>query len=143
MKGNKDKEYIELRNRFLIGLFFACIFGAGIIMFFVNRVSIGGGISSKIKNKESFVIYVDSNNCGDTCEDVKKILDDNNITYEHLEYSSQQAQNFFKKYKVVDDGHVVPAVFYVKKGKVYSSMYDIRNTEEFELFIKNYKLSSK
>ena len=143
MKGIKDQEFIDLRNKFLIGLFFACIFGAGIIMFFFFCFCIGGGISSKIKNKESFVIYLDSDNCGENCDKVKKILDDNNISYEKLSYSTQQAQNFIEKYNIVDDGHIVPAVFYVRKGKVYSSMYNIRNTEELKLFIKNYKLSSK
>ena len=141
MKGNKDKEYIELRNRFLVGLFIAFVFGAGLIMFFSNRLSIGGkGISSKIKQKETFVIYVESNKC-DNCKDIKEILDDNSIEYESLDADTQEAKNFFEKYKVVDDGHIVPAVIYVKKGKVYSSMYGITNLEEFNLFLKNYKLS--
>lgn len=141
MKGNKDKEYIELRNRFLIGLFIAIVFGTGLILFFTNRLSIGGkDISSKLKQKDTFVIFVESNKC-DNCKDIQKILDDNRITYESLDANTQEAKNFFEKYKIVDDGHFVPAVIYVKKGKVYSSMYNIKNMEEFNLFLKNYKLS--
>ncbi len=141
MKGNKDREYIELRNRFLTGLFIAFVLGACLIMFFVNRLSVGGkDISSKIKQKETFVIYVESKKC-DNCKDIQEVLDDNEISYEKLDADTQEAKNFFEKYKVVDDGHIVPAVIYVKKGKVYSSMYDIKNMEEFNLFLKNYKLS--
>ncbi|MBQ8131508.1 MAG: hypothetical protein IJ193_03365 [Bacilli bacterium] len=141
MKGSKDKEFIELRNRFFIGLFIACIIGAVVILLFFQRFTFGIGISSKMMQKQDFVIYIDSYDCGDSCDKVKKLLDQKNVKYESLKIDSQEADNLLEKYKITNTVEVVPAVIYIKDGKVYSSMFEVTNLEELELFLKNYQLS--
>ena len=140
MKGSKDQEFVQLRNRFFIGLFVVCIVGAIVTLFLFQRFRFGLGVSSKMNRKDTFLIYVDSYQC-ENCVEVKKILDQKNVEYETMKVDSPEAQNFFDKYEIVDHGEVVPAVIYIKDGKVYSTMFQISNFDELELFLKNYRLS--
>ncbi len=140
MKGSKDQEFVQLRNRFLIVFFVICIVGAIVILFLFQRFRFGLGVSSKLNRKDTFLIYVDSYQC-DSCTEVKKLLDQRNVEYETMKMDSPEAKNFFDKYEIDNNGEVIPAVIYIKDGKVYSTMFQISNLEELELFLKNYHLS--
>lgn len=141
MKGSKDQEFIELRNRFFIGLFIASIICVVVILFLFQRFTFGIGISSKMMKKENFVVYIDSYDCGASCKEVKKVLDNNHVTYENIKIDTSEAENLMNKYKITNTEEVVPAVIYIKGGKLYSSLFEVTNMEELELFLKNYHLS--
>ncbi len=137
MKGNKDKEYIKLRDKFLIGLLCAAIVGVLCLMVVYNRFSFGGSINSKIRKDETFFIYLESYDCS-KCADVKKILDDANIEYETMVTSKDTTKNFFKKYNIVFNNDVAPGVIYFKKGKMISNMLEISNMDELKSFLEFY-----
>lgn len=137
MKGNKDKEYIKLRDKFLIGLLCASIVGVLCFMVVYNRFSFGGSINNKIRKDETFFIYLESYDCR-KCNEVKKILDDFNIDYETMVTSKDTTKNFFKKYNIISTNEVAPGVIYIKNGKMHSNMLEISNMDELKTFLEFY-----
>lgn len=137
MKGNKDPEYIELRNKFLLGFSIVAIFAVAIILLFVNKFGFGTTIDKKINKNETFVVFVTQDKCNN-CDKVKEILNNRNVEYEELTYGSNDTDRFYEKYSVTKTE--APSVIYIRKGKIYSSMFTITNFEELELFLENYKL---
>lgn len=139
MKGKYDKEYISLRNRFLLALFVALIFGALALALVFNKFYFGNTINSKISKKESFVIFINSYEC-ENCNEVQKILDDKGVIYE--EVVDNEADSLYKKLGITNTEEVVPSVIYMKKGKMYSSLFEIKNYEELKAFLEYYKLTN-
>ena len=62
-------------------------------------------------------------------------------TYLKIKALAEDLRGLAVKYDFIVDDSISPAVLYVKKGKVYSSLVNLNDTEELSLFIDNYKLS--
>lgn len=138
MTGAKNEEFIRFRNGILVVFAVTLICVAFIILLFGK--GIGTPISKKMKSKESFLIYINGSDC-DNCDKIKKFLDEKNVSYEEIYEASSQAKKIFKEYDFVTDESISPAVIYVKKGKIYSNLVNIGDTEELGEFIEYYKLS--
>ncbi len=142
MKGNKDKEYIELRNRFLLGLFGCIVVGTLILLIIFRKYVFGGIVTRKMLKEDSFVVLITKNDCSN-CDKIKNFLDSQNVIYEELDENSNDAINIFEDYEFNMEEDISPAVLYISNGKLYSSLVNINTTDELKLFIQNYKLSSK
>lgn len=139
MKDSKDAEFIKFRNNILVVFLVAGICIIFVILFF-GKGLVGGPISRKMKNNDTFLIFIGNEQC-DNCSSIKSFLDSRNVSYEELNEYDNEAKKIFKKYDFIVDDSISPAVLYVKKGKVYSSLVNLNDTEELSLFIDNYKLS--
>ncbi|MDO4995789.1 MAG: hypothetical protein Q4E69_01285 [Bacilli bacterium] len=139
MTGAKNEEFIKFRNNILIVLAVTLICIAFVILLFGKGIN-SGPINKKIKNKETFLIYITSSDC-DKCSEVRDFLDEKNVTYEEIYETSSQAKKIFKEYNFVLDGTVAPAIVFVYKGKIYSNFVNIKDTEELSEFVDHYKLS--
>lgn len=135
----KDEDFIKGRNKFLIGFFVIGLFMIVLLIAVGRRFSTAGTIKSRMNNKDTFIVYIEKDNCTN-CKDVKEILDKNNITYMDYYENDKSLRNFLDKYKFNLSNDISPAVIYIKKGKLYSNMVNIRDLEELELFLKNYEL---
>ena len=135
----RDEEFIKGRNKFLIGFFVVGLFIIVLLIVVARRFSTLGTIKSRMDNKDTFIIYIEKNDCN-KCSEVKEILDNNNITYMDYYESDTSLKNFLDKYDFNLSSDISPAIIYIKKGKLYSNMVNIRDLEELELFLKNYKL---
>lgn len=139
MTGSKNEDFIKFRNSILVALAVTLICVAAVIVLFGNGLS-GGPVNKKMKNKESFLIYITQDDCSD-CAKIRKFLKDKNVTFEEIDEHSQQAKKIFKTYDFVTDESVSPAVIYVKKGKIYSNLVNLSDTDELGEFVDYYKLS--
>lgn len=139
MTGANNEEFIKFRNGILVVLAVTLVCIAFVILLFGKGMS-GGPISRKMSKKESFLIYITNSNC-ENCDKIKKFLDDKNVSYEEIYENGNQAKKIFKEYDFVLDESISPAVIYVKKGKIYSNLVNLEDTEELSEFIDYYKLS--
>ena len=138
MTGSNNEEYIKFRNGILVVFAVTLVCVAFIILLFGK--GIGTPISKKMKSRESFIIYITSADC-ENCDKIKKFLGEKNVSYEEIYETSSQAKKIFKNYDFVVDESISPAVIYVKKGKIYSYLVNLNDTEELGEFIDYYKLS--
>lgn len=139
MNGSKDSEFIKFRNNILVVFLITGICIIFVILFF-GKGLVGGPVTSKMKDKDSFLIFINNEECSN-CNEIKTFLDNKNVSYEELNEYNSEAKKIFKKYDFIVDESISPAVIYVKNGKVYSSLVNLVDTEELGLFIENYKLS--
>lgn len=135
----RDEEFIKGRNKFLIGFFVIGIFLVVLLIAISRRFSTSGTIRSRMNNKETFIVFIEKDNCN-SCDDVKKVLDKNNIKYMDYYETDTSLRDFLKKYEFNLSSDISPAIIYVKKGKLYSNLVNISDLEELNLFLKNYKL---
>jgi len=140
MKGYKDQEFKEMRNKFLLGLLVAIVFIALFVVIILRRFGVGSTINSNIRKDKTFTVFVVNKDCS-KCDDIKKYLDDNKVKYEELDEYSAEGRSLLANYEFVTDTSVSPAVIYIKKGKMYANLVNVNTTDELELFIKNYKLN--
>ena len=138
MKYN-DEEFIKARNKFLIGFFVIGIFVIVLLIVIGRRFSTSGTIKSRMDNKDTFIIYIEKDDCSN-CNKVKDLLDKNNITYMNYYENDSSLKSFLDKYDFNLSSDISPAIIYIKKGKLYSNMVNIRDIEELELFLRNYKI---
>lgn len=140
MKGYKDQEFKEMRNKFLLGLLVAIVLIALFVVIILRRFGVGSTINSNIRKDKTFTVLVVNKDCS-KCDDIKKYLDDNKVKYEELDEYSAEGRSLLANYEFVTDTSVSPAVIYIKKGKMYANLVNGNTTDELELFIKNYKLN--
>ena len=135
----RDEEFIKGRNKFLIGFFVVSIFMVLLLIIISRRFSTSGTIRSRMNKNETFIIFIEKDSCN-KCEEVKKVLDKNKVTYMDYYETDTSLRNFLDKYEFNLSNDISPAVIYIRKGKLYSNLVNINDLEELELFLKNYEL---
>lgn len=104
-------------------------------------------ISEIIERAQTKIIYVESTDekkCS-KCKDIKKYLDDNNINYliyNVEDHSNKEYIEALKKLEINPSDFGYPAVIYVKEGRLYSNVINIKETSSLEKFIKTYELKN-
>ena len=77
----RDPEFIELKNRFLIGLLVSLFIGVLLFLFYYRSYNFrDGDIYIQIKNSDKILVFVEDNDCI-KCRDIKKALDDSKNKY--------------------------------------------------------------
>ncbi len=140
MKGSKDKEFINLRNKFLLGFLIFAVFATLLYLIFVRQFSLARPISSKMKKDETFLVFINGNDC-ENCNEIEAYLKDKKVEFEQLNELSSEAKTILEENNFDTKKSITPAVLYIKNGKLYANLVNINSTIELELFIKNYKLS--
>ena len=92
----KDPEFIEMRNKFLLGLIIALIFSIPVFFIFKNKLVVNNELENKISKNKEVVLYINSNDCIN-CKKVKKYLDNNKIKYYTLGTSSNKYKGIMNK----------------------------------------------
>ncbi len=135
----KDPEFIELRNKFLIGIVVSLIFTVPIFLVFYNRITPNTSkIINKIKKEESFFLLVTEKNCK-KCNEYQRIIDNYLINYEVMNKNKDKNyKNTIKLLGIEESDVEIPCLIYIDKGKLISSLPNIKSEEEFNTFISNY-----
>ena len=131
----------DLKNKVLLGVFIFIIFFIPVLAVFMTKF---GGVENKIIEKvdkeESFVVLFTKTEC-DYCKETKEVLKDNNINFEEVKTDSERYYGtIIRKLEISKNDIVEPTVMIIKKGKQKSSLVDINNKNELELYLKNYNL---
>lgn len=137
----KDPEFIELRNKFLLGLGIFIIFAIPIFFFVRNKLYMPDSkIIKSLNKKDSMVILIVENKC-DRCNKSKNVLNELNVNYFILNKDTERDYNNIIRKLNIEDEVQVPAIIYVDEGKLYSYIYNIRNEKEITDFVENYNLN--
>lgn len=141
MKGRKDPEYKKLRNKFLLGTLVAITIGAVLLVLIFRVFGLVGGIESDISTSNTYVVYLESDNCSN-CSIIKEVLDRNNTVYTEVDAESRTAEDLYKKFDITSTEEINSGILYFVDGKMYSSLFNINNVEELEGFLEYYKLTN-
>ena len=138
----KDKELTEFKYKLFLGLLVFIIIGLIVFLFIKNKLFIeDSSITKSVNNKDTMLILVVENNCR-RCTDSKKVLNDLNVNYFILNKNKERNyKKIIKQIKLEESDITIPTIIYVKKGKVYSYIYDIKSKKEIRDFIKSYNLN--
>ena len=137
----KDPEFIMLRNRVLIGIFISIIFIIPICFFIKNKLLVTeSDLEKSIKNKEDILILFTEENCS-KCKSYEKKLIDLNVNYFILNKNKEKNyKTILYKIETSNDELIPPTLIYVREGKVYSTLVDIKSKKELEKYLNNYRL---
>lgn len=138
-----NPEMIELKNKLIFGLIVAIIIVIPIGLLFFNKLS---DFNSKVyrelrKNETFLVLLINSNDCSN-CNEISKILEDNNVSY--YRYDILKQSDYADILKILDlDAEIVnvPALIYIKDGKMEANMMNITSTDMVMDFLSFYKFN--
>ena len=138
-----DPELIELRNKFLLGILVAVVFCVPIIVFMSkNMVTNDSDIYSYIKNRETFIIFVEEKRCSE-CYKVQDILASKNVSYYVLNIDkTNDYLSILKRLNLSEDSVTTPGIIYVDEGKLYSYLFNIADDEQVNNYISLNKLEN-
>ena len=133
----KDREFVELRNRFLLGLFIAF---AVVIPFFIVLVvkldQTNPKIIRRLNSKESFYILIENTNCNN-CREVELILKERNLDYEKINMEKEPYEEMLEKIHSMDLKVSTPAILFIQDGIMVDQLTKINGNSELEEFINN------
>lgn len=135
----RDPEFVQLRNRFLLGVVISLCLAVPLILFFYKSY-MGSSAINKINKKEDFVLLITSNDCSE-CKKVGDILENNDVKFSKMNVSITKDSNLvMKKLGITNNREVYPIVVYIKSGKMVANLYVENNEKEVEEFLKFHKI---
>lgn len=135
----KDPEFIQLRNRFLLGVVISICLAVPLMLFLIKSYG-ASNVATKLNKKEDFVLLVTSNNC-DRCKSVGKILDNKDIKFSKMNVSTTKDSDMvMKKLGITNNREVYPIIVYIKDGKMVANLYVENNEKEVAEFLKFHKI---
>ncbi len=136
-----DLDLKELLNRIKIGLIFILVVVIAFTIFIYKKFGAeDSNVLAKLSKNDNVNILVVQNKCP-KCNEIKKILRNNNIDYVILNIDKDKYYNtILKKLEMTKKDITVPSLIYVKDKKVYATLVDI-SEEELLGFIDNYNMT--
>ena len=137
----RDPEFVMLRNRVLIGIFVSILFIVPICFFIKNKLLVtDSDLEKSIKKQEDILILFIEDKCS-KCKSYEKKLIDLNVNYFVLNKSTKKNyKTILYKIETNDDEVIPPTLIYVREGKVYSTLVDIKSNNELETYLSKHKL---
>lgn len=135
----RDPEFVELRNKFLIGILIAVVFTVPLFIYVYKTFS-NPKVLTKIDKGETFSLVIVSKDC-EKCGLVEDILDSKNIKY--LEVNSSTDKNYksiINKLGIKNTQNSFPVIVYVKDGKMAGNMMNINSENEVLGFLEFHKI---
>ncbi len=94
-----------------------------------------------INDKKDSIVLITEYKCS-TCNEVKNILEKEDVKYYELSKDSKDEYNTFLKIVDLDSRYVkAPTLITISEGEIYSYLLGIDNKDELKAFIDNYDLS--
>ncbi len=137
----RDPEFIELKNRFLLGVGIVVLFAIPIIIFLVKTYGTSS-VLNKINKDETFTILVTAKEC-DNCKLVSSILKDYDVEFVKLNSSSNKNyEEIMKMIKLENKREEFPVLIYIKDGEMQANLFSIDSKEKVEDFIEFHGLNN-
>ena len=138
----RDPEFIELRNKFLLGVLIFLIFAIPIFFFVRNKMFMPDTkIMKSLKKNESMLILIVEDKCS-RCTKSKELLNELDVNYFILNKSTNRDYNsIIKKLNLSKEDTEIPAIILVNEGQVYSYISNIKSSKEITSFVKSYNLN--
>ncbi|MCI8346922.1 MAG: hypothetical protein HFJ12_03115 [Bacilli bacterium] len=119
-----------------------------IIIFSGNRKENIKSVEEIISQNEESIIFVnnsDSKKCKN-CQKIKRYLDKNKMTYvlyDVRKHTNDEYIEMLQSLSINPNSFHYPAIIYVKNGKAYADLINIKDPDKIEKFIKKYDIKSK
>lgn len=133
-------EFIELKNRFLLGLLVAIIFAFLLILFFTNKFSFRNGKVLKAINQDKtfFLLLIDSKECSQ-CSNYLEKLEDSDVKYYKYDVSIKtDYEEILEKVELTDEMIECPGIIYIEKGEMVANIMGIDDEDIFSSFVERY-----
>ena len=136
----RDPEFIELRNRFLLGITICMVLLVPFFFFFYSKlIQIDSKIIQKIENKETFMILITNNNCKD-CPKYEKTIKELSTNYQVMNKDKDKDYSILLKQLDIPEKDIIsPALIYIENGTLKSTLIEIQTEEEVTTFVENFR----
>ncbi len=132
----EDLDLKELIRNVIVWLVILVIFGSLLLIILINKF--GGNdisINKKIDQKKSLVVLV-INSKTKNKKQIENTLKDRNVKYEIIDSEKERYyKTFLQKVSLTENDIIEPTVIIIKKGKVKSTLVDIKKIEELNSFL--------
>lgn len=144
-------KWIRNKNERMILVVISIILIIGTILvmiFFGNKKESTKNIETIISQNEEAIIFVensDSKKCKD-CKKIKKSLNKSKIDYvlyDQRVHTNDEYIKMLQSLSINPSSFHYPAIIYVKDGKVYANLINIKDWNIIEDFIKKYDIKKK
>ncbi len=139
----KDPEFIDLKNRFLLGVLIGIIILVPFFFFMRNKlVDNKSTVISRINNNDSFIILVTDKNCKE-CKNYEKVLKNEKIDYNKVNIDKDKNYpSLLQELDLSSQEIIPPSIIYIANGHLFSTLVNIGNEKDIKTFIKNFNLES-
>jgi len=136
----RDPEFIELRNRFLLGITICMVLLVPFFFFFYSKlIQIDSKIIQKIENKETFMILITNYNCKD-CPKYEKTIKELSTNYQVMNKDKDKDYSILLKQLDIPEKDIIsPALIYIENGTLKSTLIEIQTEEEVTTFVENFR----
>lgn len=136
----KDPEFIQLKNRFLLGVVISLCLAVPLMLFLIKSYG-GSSALDKLNKKDEFVLLITSNKCSE-CKSVEKILDNKDVKITKMNVSTtKDSAEVMRRLGISNTREVYPIVVYVKDGKMIANLYVEKNESDVEKFLEFHKIT--
>ena len=132
------EEQMELKKKILIGLGIFLLFFIPSLIAIINKFNYKeSNILNRISKEESFLIVVKDKDTEMT-KNIESYLKNKNYVYEDLDSTDEaRYKKVLYKLDISSDDIKEPTIIYVSEGKIYSSLVNVEDMENFETYISN------
>lgn len=137
----RDPEFVELKNKFLIGMGLVILFAIPIMIFLINTYG-NSNVLNKINKKDSFTILVTSKDC-DNCSMVNSTLKKNDVKYVKLNSSTNKNyEEIMRKLTIENKSNEFPFIVYVDEGVMKANLFSIESEKDVVEFVEYHGLNN-
>ena len=135
----RDPEFVEMRNKFIIGMAVLILFGIPFLIFITRKFMVETSpIIKGIDNAESMIVLVEKADCSN-CKMVNDTLNEYGIKYRKINSSSDR--NYGKilhKLDITKTDIDEPTLMFIYEGKFYAALVSIKSEEDVVNFLITY-----
>ena len=137
----RDPEFVELKNKFFIGMGIVILFAIPIMIFLIKTYG-NSNVLNKINKKDSFTILVVSKDC-DNCSMVNSALKKNDVKYVKLNSSTNKNyEEIMKKLTIENKSNEFPFIVYVDEGIMKANLFSIESEKDVVEFVEYHGLNN-
>ena len=136
----KDPEFIQLKNRFLTGVFIVILFSVPLFIF-MYKTYLSSDAMTMISKDKTFVMLVVSNDC-EKCDLVKDILKERNINVVKVNKdTNKDYDNIMLKMGITNKKEQFPIIVYVENGEMKANLLNVTTEKMIDEFIEFHQLN--
>ena len=137
----RDPEFLELKNKFFIGMGIVILFAIPIMIFLIKTYG-NSDVLNKINKKDSFTILVTSRDC-DNCSMVSSTLKKNDVKFVKLNSATNKNyEEIMRKLTIENKSNEFPFVVYVDEGVMKANLFSIESEKDVVEFVEYHGLNN-
>ena len=137
----RDPEFVELKNKFFIGMGIVVLFAIPIMIFLIKTYG-NSDVLNKINKKDSFTILVTSRDC-DNCSMVSSTLKKNDVKFVKLNSATNKNyEEIMRKLTIENKSNEFPFVVYVDEGVMKANLFSIESEKDVVEFVEYHGLNN-